>query len=89
MFIFFFKLVFIKFCDYYYVWLIKLIVICWGGGLWFFLVDFGYFNIGCVGIMLLLMFDLYCGLGGVIIVYILNFLFWYIYKNENLIIIYF
>lgn len=46
-------------------------------------------TLGGVGTMLPLTFELYCGLGGVTIVYTLNSLFWYIYKNENLIIIYF
>lgn len=87
--IFFFKLVFIKFRDYHHARLIKSTVICWGGGLRSLLVDLGHLNTGGVGTMLPLTFELYCGLGGVTIVYTLNSLFWYIYKNENLIIIYF
>lgn len=87
--IFFFKLVFIKFRDYHHARSIKSTVICWGGGLRSLLVDLGHLNTGCVGTMLPLTFELYCGLGGVTIVYTLNSLFWYIYKNENLIIIYF
>lgn len=51
--------------------------------------NLGHLNTGGVGTMLPLTFELYCGLGGVTIVYTLNSLFWYIYKNENLIIIYF
>lgn len=86
---FFFKLVFIKFRDYHHARLIKSTVICWGGGLRSLLVDLGHLNTGGVGTMLPLTFELYCGLGGVTIVYTLNSLFWYIYKNENLIIIYF
>lgn len=51
--------------------------------------NLGHLNTGGYGTMLPLTFELYCGLGGVTIVYTLNSLFWYIYKNENLIIIYF
>lgn len=87
--IFFFKLVFIKFRDYHHARLIKSTVICWGGGLRSLLVDLGHLNTGGVGTMLPLTFELYCGLGCVTIVYTMNSLFWYIYKNENLIIIYF